>query len=242
MPEEWFAPICAYCERTDAAFWAEPLNALSNAAFLLAALAAGLAARRNGDRAALALALLIGVVGIGSFLFHTFAVRWSLLADVIPIAIFIHAYFLLALRRYLALGIGAAIAATLLFVGFNVGLEPALDTLTGRSLDTLTNGSIGYVPAILALVGIGGGLLLPQGCALGPARRRAGFGLLGIATVFAVSLTFRTLDARLCGIWPPGTHFLWHLLNAGVLCGLVVLATRYRAATAPSSAVLLRAP
>lgn len=201
MPDTWFAPICAYCERTDPSFWAEPLNALSNGAFLLAALAGGLAARRGGDGPALALAILIGVVGIGSFLFHTFAVRWSLLADVIPIALFIHAYFFLALRRYLALGIGAAIAATLLFVVFNVGLEPALDAVTGSSADTLTNGSIGYMPAILALLGIAGGLLWPQeDCAQRCTRRRNGFGLLRIAGLFAVSLTVRTLDARLCGI------------------------------------------
>ncbi len=243
MPEVWFAPICAYCERSDTSFWSEPLNALSNAAFLLAALAGGSEARRSGDGPALALALLAGLVGIGSFLFHTFAVRWSLLADVIPIALFIHAYFFLALRRYLALGIGAAIAATLLFVIVNVGLEPILDAVTGRSLDSLTNGSIGYVPAILALIGIAGGLLWPrEDCAPRCTRRRNGFALLRIAALFGVSLAARTLDARLCDIWPIGTHFVWHILNAGVLYGLVRLATRHRAAPAPSAAVFLHAP
>jgi len=34
---DWSAPIDLYCERTDASFWAEPANALTNAAFLIAA-------------------------------------------------------------------------------------------------------------------------------------------------------------------------------------------------------------
>ncbi|MGT2481909.1 hypothetical protein ACU4GR_30605 [Methylobacterium oryzae CBMB20] len=36
----WFEPVSAYCERGGPHFWAEPANALSNAAFLLAAAAA----------------------------------------------------------------------------------------------------------------------------------------------------------------------------------------------------------
>jgi hypothetical protein len=38
----WSTPIDLYCERTDASFWAEPANALTNAAFLIAAAAASL--------------------------------------------------------------------------------------------------------------------------------------------------------------------------------------------------------
>ncbi len=231
MSDGWFAPIRAYCERGDASFWAEPLNALSNAAFLIAAFLAFrlVAVGRTRDPATMALSGLVAIVGIGSFLFHTFAVRWAMLADVIPIALFIYAYFFLALRRLLGLSILPAILATLGFVAFAAGLEPALDATTGRSIDRLSNGSIAYLPAILALAGVAGGLLMPQTCALGPARRRAGLSLLAVAGVFTLSLTFRTLDAVLCPSLPAGTHFLWHCLNAAVLYGLVVTAWRFRA-------------
>ena len=240
MSETWFAPIRAYCERGDASFWAEPLNAVSNIAFLVAAGAAFRLAGRGGGRdlPARGLAGLIAIVGIGSFLFHTLAVRWSLLADVIPIALFIHAYFFLSMRRYFGLGAWPAGAVTLLFAAFNLGLEPALDAATGRSMDALTNGSIAYVPAVLALVGVAAGLLQPQTCGLAPARRRAGVSLLAVAGLFVLSLTFRTLDAALCARWPMGTHAVWHLLNAGVLYGLIATARRYRldaAGTAPAS-------
>ncbi|KQP55036.1 ceramidase domain-containing protein [Methylobacterium sp. Leaf108] len=229
MTETWFAPIRAYCERGDASFWAEPLNAVSNGAFLLAAVALLRRERRAAaaDPAALALAGLIAVVGLGSFLFHTVAVRWSLFADVVPIALFIYAYFLLAMRRFLGLGSAAAILVTLSFAGFNIGLEPALDAIAGPSLGLRTNGSLSYLPAVLALVGVAAALRLTKGQEA--SARRSSWALIGLAALFALSLTLRTVDTALCPSLPMGTHFLWHLLNAGVLYGLVATASRHRA-------------
>ena len=233
MDPSWFEPINAYCERHDASFWSEPLNAISNAGFLVAA---AFAAREEQalprrDHAARALALLVAVVGIGSFLFHTFANRWSLLADVIPIAIFIYAYFFLALHRFFGLSPLLAGAATVLFAGFGFGLNPALDALTGASMSDLTNGSIGYLPALLALVGTGVGLLF-LARESGEAYRAAGAAILGVAVLFLLSLIFRTLDSAICPLVPIGTHLLWHLLNAAVLYLLIRVAMRFRAATA----------
>lgn len=243
MSETWFAPIRAYCERGDASFWAEPLNAVSNGAFLIAAAAALWRERREGpDPAARALAALVAIVGIGSFLFHTFAVRWSLFADVIPIALFIYAYFLLAMRRFFGLGTGAAIVVTLLFAGVSLGLEPALDAATGRSTAALTNGSSGYAPAVLALVGVGAGLLRRQTCALGAARRQAGLALIAVAGVFTLSLAFRTADMAHCARLPLGTHFVWHILNATVLYGLIATALRFRARVAETHGAFLARP
>ncbi len=49
-------------------------------------------------------------------------------------------------------------------------------------------------------------------------QARYGVTLLVIATIlFAVALTARTVDEWLCPWWPMGTHFLWHLLNGGVI-------------------------
>ena len=219
---DWFEPIAGYCERGSAAFWAEPVNAVSNAAFLVAALAAGRRARAADDRAGVALSLLTAVVGVGSFLFHTLAVRWAMLADVVPIAVFIHAYFYLAMVRFLRFGPVAAAATTLAFAGFGFGLVPALDAVAGRSIAALTNGSVDYLPAVLALVGVAIGL---RGRG-DPAR--TGRRLVALAALFAVSLVLRTADRSVCALLPVGTHFLWHGLNAGILYGLVVAAVRHR--------------
>src|SRR3712207_1850463 len=97
-----------YCERIDAHFWAEPLNAITNVAFLLAAaLAARLLLReRASDWPAAILTALVGAIGIGSFLFHTIPSRWTAAVDVIPIQLFAFGYFFLAMRRFLGLRAG----------------------------------------------------------------------------------------------------------------------------------------
>lgn len=222
---DWFEPIAGYCERGSPAFWAEPVNAVSNAAFLVAGTVAFRRARTVDDRPAAALALLTAIVGVGSFLFHTLAVRWAMLADVVPIAVFIHAYFFLAMVRFLRFGLVAAAAATLAFAGFGFGLVPALDAAAGRSVEALTNGSVDYLPAVLALLGVAVGLRW-LGDPSSTARR-----LAALALLFGVSLALRTMDRSVCARVPVGTHALWHLLNAGILFGLVVAAVRHRAAS-----------
>ena len=86
----WSTPIDLYCERTDPSLWAEPVNALSNAAFLLAALAAFMHWRRDGagDAPSFALIAVVALVGAGSFAFHTLATRGAMWLDVVPIGIF----------------------------------------------------------------------------------------------------------------------------------------------------------
>jgi hypothetical protein len=222
MPAFWFTPIDNYCERTDIGFWAEPLNAVTNGAFVAAAAYAFVLWRRAGgkDWAALWLIVVTAVVGIGSFLFHTFANRWSVLADVIPIAVFIYSYFLLAMLRYLRLGRITAALATGLFILFNtLFVRLWLGLFSGLTL----NGSVGYIPAALALVTVG--VLCLAG-----SSRAAGRALLLAAGVFAVSLLFRSIDEALCSGLPSGTHFLWHVLNALVLLILM------RTAIAPALA------
>src|SRR6202043_2061515 len=94
---------------------------------------------------ALALIVVVAAVGLGSFTFHTVATRGAMLADVIPLAIFIYGYLLLALRRFLHLSVAAAIV---IVVGYAAG-EQALSWLAPpRAL----NGSIGYLPALVAMV------------------------------------------------------------------------------------------
>ena len=213
MPSSWLTPVDNYCERLDPGFWAEPLNALSNGAFILAAAYAFRLWRREGARdwPGLWLVAVAASVGIGSFLFHTLANRWSLLADVLPIAAFIYSYFLLALRRYLHLGPVAAILATAVFAAFNVSFDRIwFGWLPGVSL----NGSVGYIPAALALLAVGA-LCRPAG------EKAAGRALLLAAGLFALSLAFRSMDAASCAALPAGTHFLWHGLNGLVLAVLM---------------------
>jgi hypothetical protein len=64
-----------YCERVGPGLLAEPLNAISNVSFLLAAWAAWVLARRVGALSpGVQVLVALGVsVGVGSILWHTFA-------------------------------------------------------------------------------------------------------------------------------------------------------------------------
>src|SRR5690606_22042845 len=103
MFDDLHAAIDIYCERTGPEFWSEPVNALTNLAFVAAGLWGVAALRRRGrdDGFALLLAWWVVAIGVGSFLFHTFATRLTMWADILPIAGFTLAYTLFNLRRFL---------------------------------------------------------------------------------------------------------------------------------------------
>ena len=79
--------IDGYCERVDPGYWSEPVNAITNAAFVLAAVF--MWRRSAGVPLARALCAVLALIGLGSYLFHTHAQVWAAIADVEPIAVFI---------------------------------------------------------------------------------------------------------------------------------------------------------
>jgi hypothetical protein len=230
----WTEKIFAYCERAgDPAFWAEPFNAVSNVAFLLAALAGAVLLARGSDAASRrvewGLVGLVATIGAGSFLFHTTATRWASVADTAPIGLFMIGYLAYALRRFLGapyvvvLVLLAAFVAALRYAG-SIPCDPELLPVTVAAGRPCFNGSLGYVPALGALLLIGLALLVRGHGAGGP--------VLLAGLIFAVSLTLRTLDFEVCGSTSllgraRGTHALWHMLNAVLLYILLAAAVRH---------------
>ena len=218
---DWFAPIDIYCERTGPEFWSEPLNALSNASFLLAAIWGYIEAKRRDalQWTILSAIILVSLIGGGSFLFHTFANVWSELTDVIPIWTFVVWFLILSihyqngaknLARTAAMVIGG-----LILVGTAIwyfGSDVTTDIDTGTTGDGF-NGSTQYLPALLALYAFTVVMLV---------RRDVGrWWVLTAAIVFTVSLGFRTVDLWVCPSFPAGTHMVWHLLN-GVMIAVLL--------------------
>ncbi|MFN4153667.1 MAG: ceramidase domain-containing protein [Paracoccaceae bacterium] len=215
---DWFRAVDIYCERTSPAFWAEPVNALTNAAFLLAALWGAVEARRREITSPVVwlLIALAALIGVGSFLFHSYATVWAGLADVVPIWTFVAVFVVVALHRIGGLSAGGitllvialVLAATLLVMLGSNGPPPEAPRPPSR-----LNGSEQYAPAIAALLGFS--LLMAW------RRHPLRHWVWAATAVFALSLTFRTLDPAVCDRFPLGTHFLWHLLN-GLTIGLLL--------------------
>jgi hypothetical protein len=216
--------VFLYCERgTSEALGAEPINAVSNIAFLLAALMGlHLLQRRPREEQSADQFLLVGLVvlvGFGSFAFHLFATEGTELLDVVPIFVFMLVYLGYALNRFLGVPPGFMV---LLVAGFTaiMGLTMQVQCWDGgvgipgpevQGVKPCLNGSIFYLPALAALIVVG--LLLEE------RRHRAAPYVLWAAAIFAVSLTLRSLDMALCDKVliegrKVGTHFVWHLLNA----------------------------
>jgi len=193
-----------YCERTNPLFFAEPLNAISNIAFIIAAylLFKTYKKSQKKDIEALILLILVGVVGIGSLLFHTLATRWAMLADVIPITAFIFFYLWVCIRRLL--GVSNALSA-LILIGFYFISTQAEKIPTEYSF----NGSIAYFPSLAAIIIIAS-LLKIRGKAIANRYFMA-------FICFATSLTFRSVDMSVCPSLSIGTHYMWHILNGLLL-------------------------
>jgi hypothetical protein len=188
-----------YCERTDSAIWAEPLNALTNLAFLLVALLLARDARTQNQLGLGVGLLIIWLVafGLGSFLFHTFANTITRWLDVLPIALFIVTY--LCLYAYSVanqnVAVTAALAGTFMVAAY-----------FSRQFPHFLNGSLIYAPTVVLLVAVSGFHWLNG--------KRDLVLLMAAIGVFTLALVFRTIDTIVCPWWPVGTHFLWHLCTA----------------------------
>ncbi|WP_216211971.1 ceramidase domain-containing protein [Amycolatopsis aidingensis] len=202
---DWTAYVDNYCERIAPGLWGEPLNTVSNLAFLVAAMLIWRKARTAADpRLARTLAVLLGLIFLASTAFHALAQRWAAAADSGFILVFVLYYAVLFPRLFFGVRPRLAWLAAPAFIGFT-------------ALVTAVFSSIGFGSSYLApLLGLFAFALLlafARDHTLRPYWRS--FALAG--GVFTVSLSLRTADHSVCGSFPPGTHFLWHLLNACVL-------------------------
>ena len=194
--------IDLYCERITTDLWAEPVNAVTNAAFVLAAIILWRFAQHTGrlnNRLRLLLCLM-GAIGIGSGLFHTFATASTRVLDELPITLFVLYYVWLYCRFVLQM---RAISTSTLLVA------TLLAAYGGKLLSQLLNGSLMYAPVLLLVIGIGLNHLSQD--------RRERYSIIAAAGAFASALFFRTVDNAICPVFPLGTHFLWHLLDATAL-------------------------
>ncbi|GGE44033.1 ceramidase domain-containing protein [Actibacterium pelagium] len=207
-----FEQIDAYCERLGPGLWAEPINAVTNLAFMVAAVLVWRQARQAPLGAALCVTLFL--IGVGSGLFHTLATAWSATADVIPILIFVLIYLFAIVRDMMGRPTWQAVAAVVGFFPYAALTVPIFSQLG------VLGSSAGYMPIPLGIV-ILSALMWRQ------SPQTAKGMLIGVA-ILGVSLTFRTIDEPLCGSLPIGTHFLWHILNAVMLGWMILVYARHK--------------
>ncbi|WCR01124.1 ceramidase domain-containing protein [Paracoccus aestuarii] len=209
----WLEPVNAYCERTGPDYWSEPINAVTNLAFLIGAAVIAPRLRGPGMGTGRLLAAILFVIGIGSWLFHTHANRLTGLMDVLPILAFILVYIFAASRDFLGMRPWLAGVATLAFLPYAAVTVPVFALIPG------IGSSAGYAPVPA--------LILAYAAILWRRDPDTARGLAIGAAILVASLTFRSLDIPLCDVTPFGTHFMWHILNAVMLTWMIEVWRRH---------------
>lgn len=194
-------PFPIYCERTGSTeFFAEPLNVLSNIAFILAGFGIYklLKAKRIQKIEYKAALILILLIAIGSFLFHAIPNSYTVILDAVPAILsfaLITFIFLSKLigNRILALLIAVLLIPTRFFISSFASTD-----ITSSLIRNSINASV-FLLIILWIFSKYG---------------RVAFEGLGILTVYLLAIIMRIIDLQVCPAFPIGTHFLWHFFNA----------------------------
>ena len=203
--------IDIYCERLDIGIWAEPINSVTNAAFILAAIFMWLRCKNLVEGRILS--FLLFSIGCSSFLFHTFAQTWAAILDVTAILIFIMAYIFVANRRFLAWSKMVSLIGVILFFPYQLILASILSNIQ------LFGSSVQYI-SVAILIFIYSGFLRKS-------EPNLSRGLFFGATILCLSIVFRIIDEPLCSILSVGTHFVWHILNAIMLSWMIEILRRH---------------
>ena len=216
--------IDLYLERTAPGLWNEPINALSNVAFLIAAWIAWRALQDSDQRGFMdyVLICLAACIGVGSFLFHTYANGQTELLDVIPIWTFVALYVATTVFR-ISNGNHLKTLRIMLIVVVCVGIAfwaTSADISTQSPAEPARlNGSLQYLPALVALWVFSIVTFV---------RRHPSRTLVIVASgCFTLSLGFRTVDLMTCGATGVGTHFMWHVLNGSMVLALLLALIRH---------------
>ena len=209
--------IDIYCERLDVGIWAEPINAVTNFAFILAAIIMWIRCKNLVEGRVLA--FLLFLIGCGSFLFHTFAQTWAAILDVTPILIFILTYIYAANRRFLVWSKRMSITGVILFLPYQFLVVSILSSIQ------FLGSSAQYVPVAI--------LIFFYSALLHKSKSNLSRELFVGATILSLSIFARTIDEPLCLIVSVGTHFIWHILNAIMLAWMIEILRRHMLAGYP---------
>ena len=201
-----------YCERIAGGYghdFGEPLNVITNLAFIIASWYGFLMLRDRKQFSLkyldlIILAIVIGVIGLGSAAYHALPSRTTLLMDVLPIALYIHLYIFSFCWRILKLNPIFAILGVIGFIGFGILF---MQFFEGDEL----NGTINYMPTYIALVFFALLMKLKQ-------NKEYARHLMIAVGFWTLSLSARSLDMASCEYtFGIGVHIFWHIFNAIVL-------------------------
>ncbi len=191
----------SYCEHTAFYFTSQPLNVFSSAAFFFVAYLLFRMTPPSHPRFKRTglLIILTMFIGAGSMLWHSMEELWALIADIIPIFLFLFMFQYAFLRKFTDWRT-ERIMRDMIMLASMMGVASLLWD------DIFLQKSNAFVPLCFWLLYIG--VIIGQRF---PRQARLCF---VASMIFALAIVARIMDMPLCELWPYGTHFLWHALSA----------------------------
>ena len=199
--------IDLHCERLQDGLFEEPINTLSNLTFFLVAYL--IYQNFKGSKMpslAKFFVLIISIIGLGSITFHTTARMWGALTDSIPIAIFALVYVFSCGRHILNMRWFGGFVLIGAFIATYSGVK---FLYLGSTHGRMPDGWVSMIPAVYFM------FLLTLFMFI--TRNKSALNFLKISLIAALAVFFRTIDLHLCSEFHIGTHFLWHMLAAGMI-------------------------
>jgi len=210
-----------YCETGHPwLFMAEPVNTITNAFIIIAAIFALRDIKRARVDVPIDLVILLFLLfatGIGSFFWHGFRTRVALAFDALPGLAFLFVFAGLWMRALWGGLVGLLGAIALLAASI-------LSLYLGRMYLSGLSGmppAIFLVPAYATVAVVG--IILATVTTHRFGQRPAQLGAVALAAAITAAVC-RSIDLMMCGIIPFGTHFIWHiLLSLAAYLGIVML-------------------
>lgn len=193
-------PIPTFCEQIALGFIAEPLNAFSNLAFILAAIGIFklLAINKIQKLEYKLVLLLVFLTGVGSFLWHATRTPFGLILDAVPTALSFTLVTFIFLEKLISnKALALLIVLILLPTRFIVSSFASTDVISSLIRHSINAG--GFLIMILWAFKKYGRIALE------------GFGVLAI---YLLAIIMRMIDSPICQTFQTGTHFLWHIFSA----------------------------
>ncbi|MFZ5503498.1 MAG: hypothetical protein ACOY3V_08260 [Pseudomonadota bacterium] len=202
-----------YCGRFVDGIWGEPQNSFSNIIFVIGAYYAWCAWRKAESRdPVVQIAFVLGaLIGIGSFVFHSYPNPVTLYVDLVLIQIFVLVYFGYVGSRYFC----ANKTAIVLSIGTFFIIRQLWIAYMPKGL---LGGGISHIPTLV--------LLIFCGIYFFSKLRRLSLFLFSASALYFTAVIIRSWDLYVCDSFPIGLHWTWHILT-----GLTVSVLLYAVAT-----------
>ncbi len=195
-----FTRFPQYCESLEQFWLHEPLNVITNFAFFVGAYVLYKLIKKKGYDMHLGwfLIFFMIILGVGSLAWHAYHTIPTLLADIIPIYIFIIFTFYFLLQSLTQNHKLTIVISTLTLFGYYIifSFFPIL---------SIFQGSLKYVFALLIFLFVNGLIVKKFG---------KEFSFILPLSILIGAIVFRIVDLYVCQIVPIGTHFIWHIAVA----------------------------